>query len=48
MCIRDRSEADVGIAINSGAAIAKEIADVTISSESLYNIVMLRLSLIHI
>ena len=36
------SEADVGIAINSGAAIAKEIADVTISSESLYNIVMLR------
>lgn len=36
------SEADVGIAINSGAAIAKEIADVTISSESLYEIVMLR------
>lgn len=36
------SEADVGIAINSGAAIAREIADVTISSESLYNIVMLR------
>ena len=36
------SEADVGIAINSGAAIAKEIADITISSESLYNIVMLR------
>ncbi len=36
------SEADVGIAINSGAAIAREIADITVSSESLYEIVMLR------
>lgn len=36
------SAADVGIAINTGAAIAKEIADITISSESLFEIVTLR------
>jgi len=36
------SEADVGIAIESGAAIAKEIADITISSESLDSLVVLR------
>lgn len=36
------SEADVGIAINTGAAIAKEIADITISSEDLFEIVKLR------
>ena len=36
------SEADVGIAINSGAAIAREIADVTISSEDLFELVTLR------
>lgn len=36
------SEADVGIAINTGAAIAKEIADITISSDSLFEIVALR------
>lgn len=36
------SEADVGIAINTGAAIAKEIANITISSEDLFEIVKLR------
>ena len=36
------SEADVGIAINSGAAIAREIADITISSEELFQLVILR------
>ena len=36
------SEADVGIAINTGAAIAREIADITVSSESLLELVTLR------
>ncbi len=36
------SEADAGIAINSGAAIAREIADITISSENLFELVILR------
>lgn len=36
------SEADVGIAINTGAAIAKEIADITIASDDLFEIVTLR------
>lgn len=36
------SEADVGIAINTGAAIAHEIADVTIASEDLFELVTLR------
>ena len=36
------SEADVGIAINTGAAIAREIADITISSEDLFALVVLR------
>ncbi len=36
------SEADVGIAISTGAAIAREIADVTVSSESLWELVTLR------
>ena len=36
------SEADAGIAINTGAAIAKEISDITISSENLYELVTLR------
>ena len=36
------SEADVGIAINSGAAIAREIADITISSDGLFQLVTLR------
>ena len=36
------SEADVGIAINTGAAIAREIADVTIASEDLFELETLR------
>ena len=36
------SEADAGIAIGTGAAIAKEIADITISSEDLFELVTLR------
>ena len=36
------SEADIGIAINTGAAIAREIADVTIASEDLFELVTLR------
>ena len=36
------SAADVGVAINSGAAIAREIADVTISEEDLLSLVTLR------
>ena len=36
------SEADAGIAINTGAAIAREIADITISSEDLFELVTLR------
>ena len=36
------SEADVGIAISEGAAIAREIADITITSEDLDSIVTLR------
>ena len=36
------SEADAGIAINTGAAIAKEIADITVSSEDLFQLVKLR------
>ncbi len=37
------SAADVGIAINTGAAIAREVADITISSSDLYELVTLRL-----
>lgn len=37
------SAANVGIAVSDGAAIAKEIADVTISSESLEELLTLRL-----
>lgn len=37
------SEADVGIAIDSGAAIAREIADITIASDSIESIVELRI-----
>ena len=37
------SAADVGIAINSGAAIAKEVADITISSSDLFELVTLRI-----
>ena len=36
------SEADVGIAINDGAAIAREIADITISADDLYSLVIMR------
>lgn len=36
------SEADAGIAIASGAAIAKEIADITISAQELSSIITLR------
>ena len=36
------SEADVGIAIRDGAAIAREVADITISSDSLYSLITLR------
>ena len=32
------SEADAGIAINTGAAIAKEIADITVSSEDFFSL----------
>ncbi|EKC50788.1 ATPase, P-type, K/Mg/Cd/Cu/Zn/Na/Ca/Na/H-transporter [human gut metagenome] len=36
------SEADAGIAISDGAAIAREIADITIAAESLWELVKLR------
>ena len=36
------SAADIGIAINSGAAIAREIADVTIKADSLEELVFLK------
>jgi heavy metal translocating P-type ATPase len=36
------SEADAGIAISTGAAIAREIADITISAEDLYALVELK------
>ena len=36
------SEADAGIAISDGAAIAREIADITISAEDLWELVELR------
>lgn len=36
------SEADAGIAISTGAAIAKEIADITIATEDLYTLLTLR------
>ena len=36
------SEADAGIAISTGAAIAREIADITVSSENLFALVTLR------
>ena len=36
------SEADAGIAISTGAAIAREIADITIASENLFELVTLR------
>lgn len=36
------SEADAGIAISTGAAIAREIADITISADDLYSLVELK------
>ena len=36
------SAASVGIAVSDGAAIAREIADVTIAAEDLYELVKLR------
>ena len=36
------SEADVGIAVNSGAAIAREIADITIEADDLSTLLILR------
>ena len=36
------SEADVGIAISDGAAIAREIADITVAADSLAQLVTLR------
>lgn len=36
------SEADAGIAISDGAAIAREIADITIAADSLWELVQLR------
>ena len=36
------SESDAGIAISTGAAIAREIADITISAEDLYAVITLK------
>ena len=36
------SEADVGIAVDTGADIARQIADVTIGSDKLYQLIMLK------
>jgi len=36
------SEADVGIAIGSGSAIAKEVADITLTEDDLYALITLR------
>lgn len=36
------SAADVGVAVRDGAAIAREIADITMAAEDLYELVMLR------
>ena len=37
------SEADAGIAISDGAELAREIADVTIGADNLYEVVTLKL-----
>lgn len=36
------SEADVGIAIRDGAAIARQIADITISADDLHELVFMK------
>ena len=38
------SKANIGIAISDGAAIAREIADITIAADSLYELVSLRMA----
>ena len=37
------SAADVGIAISDGAAIAREIADITVGADNLFELVMLKM-----
>ena len=37
------SASDCGIAVSSGAAIAKEVADVTLTSDDLYDLVLLKI-----
>ena len=37
------SAADVGIAISDGAAIAREIADITIAADDLFELVLLKM-----
>ena len=39
-----RSAADVGIAISDGAAIAREIADITIAADDLFELVLLKMT----
>ena len=41
--IHRHCQRDVGIAISDGAEIAREIADITISADDLYQIVTLKL-----
>ena len=36
------SEADCGVAINSGAAIAREVADITISDEDMHSLIVMK------
>lgn len=36
------SEADCGVAINSGAAIAREVADITISDDDLHSLIVMK------
>ena len=38
------SAADVGIAISDGAAIAREIADITIAADDLFELVLLKMT----
>ena len=36
------SEADAGVAVNSGAAITKEIADITVTGDDLYSLITMK------
>lgn len=36
------SEADAGVAVNSGAALAREICDVTITEDNLYSLILMK------